>query len=158
MVQFPTLSSASINRLSAQHAANPQRTSTSGKAIMLGKEPERQQEIDAVCAIIRNCARVGIPAAKYNMNLLGVLRTPDTPGRGGSLYSTWECGTRRKIRRDGGRLVSADTSWERITYFLDRVIPVATSTRSVSPATRTTPACRRKVSAGSTAFWELSTA
>ncbi len=89
MVQFPTLSSASIDRLSAQHAANPQRTSTSGKAIMLGKDPERQQEIDAVCAIIRNCAKVGIPAAKYNMNLLGVLRTPDTPGRGGSHYSTW---------------------------------------------------------------------
>ncbi len=127
MVQFPTLSSASIDRLSAQHAANPQRTSTSGKAIMLGKEPERQQEIDAVCAIIRNCARVGIPAAKYNMNLLGVLRTPDTPGRGGSHYSTWRL---REAKEDppltAAGVVSADTAWERITYFLERVVPVAT--------------------------------
>jgi mannonate dehydratase len=32
---------------------------------------------------------VGIPAVKYNLNLLGVLRTADTPGRGGSRYSTW---------------------------------------------------------------------
>jgi mannonate dehydratase len=126
MVQFPTLSSASIDRLSAQHAANPQRTSTSGKAIMLGKDPERQQEIDAVCAIIRNCAKVGIPAAKYNMNLLGVLRTPDTPGRGGSHYSTWRL---RDAKEDppltAAGLVPAETAWERITYFLERVVPVA---------------------------------
>ena len=126
MVQFPTLSSASIDRLSAQHAANPQRTSTSGKAIMLGKDPERQQEIDAVCAIIRNCAKVGIPAAKYNMNLLGVLRTPDTPGRGGSHYSTWRL---RDAKQDppltAAGLVPAETAWERITYFLERVVPVA---------------------------------
>jgi len=127
MVQFPTLSSASIDRLSGQHAANPQRTSTSGKAIMLGKDPERQQEIDAVCAIIRNCGSVGIPAAKYNMNLLGVLRTPDTPGRGGSHYSTWRL---RDAKEDppltAAGVVSADTAWERITYFLERVVPVAT--------------------------------
>ena len=89
MVQFPTLSSASIDRLSRSTRPTRSARRRSGKAIMLGKDPERQQEIDAVCAIIRNCAAVGIPAAKYNMNLLGVLRTPDTPGRGGSHYSTW---------------------------------------------------------------------
>ena len=126
MVQFPTLSSASIDRLSQQHAANPQRAPTHGKAIMLGKDPERQQEIDAVCSIIRNCAAVGIPAAKYNMNLLGVLRTPDTPGRGGSHYSTWRL---RDAKEDppltAAGVVSADTAWERITYFLERVVPVA---------------------------------
>lgn len=126
MVQFPTLSSASIDRLSGQHVVNPQRATTHGKAIMLGKEPERQQEIDAVCAIIRNCAAVGIPAAKYNMNLLGVLRTPDTPGRGGSHYSTWRL---RDAKEDppltAAGAVSADTAWERITYFLERVVPVA---------------------------------
>jgi mannonate dehydratase len=126
MVQFPTLSSASIDRLSQQHAANPTRAATHGKAIMLGKDPERQQEIDAVCAIIRNCAAVGIPAAKYNMNLLGVLRTPDTPGRGGSHYSTWRL---REAKADppltAAGLVPAETAWERITYFLERVVPVA---------------------------------
>ena len=127
MVQFPTLSSASIDRLSRQHAVNPQSSPTLGKAIMLGKDPERQQEIDAVCAIIRNCAAAGIPAAKYNMNLLGVLRTPDTPGRGGSHYSTWRL---QDAKEDppltAAGVVTADTAWERITYFLERVVPVAT--------------------------------
>jgi hypothetical protein len=28
---------------------------------MLAKEPERQQQIDLACAIIRNCAAAGIP-------------------------------------------------------------------------------------------------
>jgi len=89
MIEFPMLSSASIDALSPQHAASPPRAAGAGKGIMLGKEPERQREIDQVCEIIRACARAGIPAAKYNMNLLGVLRTADTPGRGGSRYSTW---------------------------------------------------------------------
>ena len=75
MIEFPTLSSASIDGLSRQHSANPQRAEGDGKGIMLGKEPDRQREIDQVCAIISNCARAGIPAAKYNLNLLGVLRT-----------------------------------------------------------------------------------
>jgi mannonate dehydratase len=126
MVEFPTLSSASIDTRSPQHAANPQRAAGVGKGIMLGKEPERQQEIDQVCEIIRACARVGIPAAKYNMNLLGVLRTSDTPGRGGSRYSTWRLAEAKEDPplTAAGR-VSADLAWERITYFLERVVPVA---------------------------------
>ena len=43
---------------------------------MTGREPERQREIDQACEIIRNCAAAGIPAIKYNFNVLGVLRTP----------------------------------------------------------------------------------
>ena len=52
------------------------------KAIMLGQEPERQQEIDEACEIIANCAAAGIPAVKYNLSLLGVLRTEPTLGPG----------------------------------------------------------------------------
>ena len=64
------------------------------------------------------------PAFKYNLNLLGVLRTDPTPGRGGSRYSTWrlaEAGE-RELTRAG--VVNADEFWERIEYFLDRIIPV----------------------------------
>lgn len=126
MVQFPTLSSASIDRSSLQHAANPLRAASHGKAIMLGTEPERQREIDQVCTIIRNCAAVGIPAAKYNMNLLGVLRTPDTPGRGGSTYSTWKLADAKEDPPlTAAGVVPADAAWERMTYFLERVVPVA---------------------------------
>ena len=57
--------------------------------IMLGKSPERDREIDHICQMIRNAARAGIPAVKYNMTVLGVLRTGSTAGRGGTVYSTF---------------------------------------------------------------------
>jgi mannonate dehydratase len=126
MVQFPTLSSASIDRLTGQHPMNPQGPATRGKAIMLGKDPERERELEQVQSIIRNCARAGIPAVKYNMNLLGVLRTPDTRGRGGSHYSTWRLrDAKEEPPLTAAGVVSADTAWERITWFLERVVPVA---------------------------------
>src|SRR5439155_3084382 len=34
--------------------------------ILLGRSPERDREIDAICDMIRNGARAGIPALKYN--------------------------------------------------------------------------------------------
>ncbi len=49
MVQFPFMSSSHVDRATR-------------KAIMLGQEPERQQEIDEVCEIIKNCANASIPA------------------------------------------------------------------------------------------------
>jgi mannonate dehydratase len=94
-------------------------------AIMLGKSPERDRDIENIQKNIAACAKAGIPAFKYNMSLLGVLRTGTTPGRGGSRYSTWRLADAREdppLTRAGK--VTADMAWERITYFLDRVIPV----------------------------------
>ena len=113
MVQFPFMSSVSLER-------------STRKAIMMAQEPARQGEIDEACEIIRNCAAAGIPAVKYNLNLLGVLRTAPTPGRGGTRYSTWNLTEAREdppLTRAG--VVTADAAWQRITYFLERVVPVA---------------------------------
>src|SRR6185436_15151029 len=52
-------------------------------SIMLGQSPERDRDIERIQNLIRNCAKAGVPAIKYNMSLLGVIRTPRTPGRGG---------------------------------------------------------------------------
>ena len=95
-------------------------------AIMLAQSPERDRDIESLQTMIRNCAQVGIPAIKYNMSILGVLRVGRTPGRGDALYSTWklsEAHPETSLTRAGR--VDADSFWERITYFLDRVIPVA---------------------------------
>lgn len=92
---------------------------------MLGKSPERDRDIEDIQRMIRAFATVGIPAFKYNLTLLGFMRTGWTPGRGGSRYSTWrlaDTNPNAPLTRAG--YVSADMMWERITYFLDRVIPV----------------------------------
>jgi mannonate dehydratase len=95
-------------------------------AIMLAQSPERDRDIEAMQTMIRNCAAAGIPSIKYNMSILGVLRTGRSPGRGDASYSTWrlkEAHPNPPLTRAGA--VNADQAWERITYFLERVIPVA---------------------------------
>jgi|GEM_PF-6682302 len=54
---------------------------------MIGNEPELQRYINET---IESCVAAGIPAIKYSMSILGVLRTERTPGLGGSSYSTWK--------------------------------------------------------------------
>jgi mannonate dehydratase len=112
MIPLP-LSSAYIAR-----AENPN--------IMLGKSPERDREIDQICQMIRNAARAGIPALKYNMSILGVVRTEPVRGRGGSLSRAfaYDKAKQEPPLTEAGP-VNADAYWERITYFLKRVIPVA---------------------------------
>ncbi len=94
--------------------------------IMLGKSPERDREIDDVCQMIRNTSRAGIPTLKYNMTFLGVVRTDSTRGRGGAEYSTFvfDKAKQEPPLTEAGP-VDADRYWERITYFLERVVPVA---------------------------------
>ena len=95
-------------------------------AIVLGESPERDRDIDAVQTMIRNCADVGIPSIKYNMSILGVLRTGRVPGRGDATYSQWSLAKAHPATplTRAGR-VTAERFWERITYFLNRVIPIA---------------------------------
>jgi mannonate dehydratase len=94
--------------------------------IMLGKSPERDREIDDICKMIANSAKAGIPALKYNMSILGVVRTEPTRGRGGAAYSTFVYDKARQepALTEAGP-INDDAYWERITYFLKRVIPVA---------------------------------
>lgn len=94
-------------------------------AIMLGT-PERDKAIDDVCQIIRNLGKAGIPSAKYNMSFLGVVRTAPTPGRGGAMLSTFRYaeGKQEPALTEAGP-ISQDVYWERITYFLKKVVPVA---------------------------------
>lgn len=94
--------------------------------IVLGQSPQRDREIDSICQMIRNSARAGIRALKYNLSILGVVRTEPTPGRGGATYSTFVYDrARQEPALTEAGLVNADQYWERITYFLQRVIPVA---------------------------------
>ena len=95
-------------------------------AIMLGKEPEREQQLDGICQMIRNTGRAGIPSVKYNLTFIGVPRTAPTPGRGGARYSTFVYeGAKQDPPLTAAGPVDADLYWERITYFLKRVVPVA---------------------------------
>jgi mannonate dehydratase len=92
--------------------------------------PHRDREIDSICRLIEMLAEVGIPAAKYNLNIIGIPRTDPEPGRGGSLNSAfrWEKAAQDAPPGMAG-VVSEDENWERIDYFLERVVPVAAANR-----------------------------
>jgi mannonate dehydratase len=98
-------------------------------AIVLG-EAERDREIDGICRLIEDLSAMGIGAAKYNFNLLGIPRTTSERGRGGAILSTW-----RADRAEDGEVltragqVSTEQMWERIAYFLERVVPVAEASK-----------------------------
>ena len=112
MVPLP-LSSSEISR-----SENP--------AILLAKDPDRDRQIDEICQMIRNTARAGIPSVKYNLTLIGIPRSAPTRGRGGARYSTFVyADAKQDPPLTVAGPVDADTYWERITYFLTRVVPVA---------------------------------
>jgi mannonate dehydratase len=88
--------------------------------------PERDRNIDEICQQIRNIAKAGIFQTKYNFTIVGIPRSGTTKGRGPSRYSEFILANdkNKDTPTIAGR-VDADTYWERITYFLERVVPVA---------------------------------
>lgn len=98
--------------------------------ILLGQEPERQRELDSICGLIERLAAAGIPAAKYNLTLIGIPRTEREPGRGGSRNAAfrWSRADRNAPPGKAG-IVSEEMYWERIDYFLAAVVPVASAAK-----------------------------
>jgi mannonate dehydratase len=96
-------------------------------AIMLAQSPERDRDIEAFQNHIKTCAATGIRTLKYNMSILGVVRSGEVPGRGDTMYNKWnyaEAAAKNPPLTRAG-VVNADAFWERIDYFLSRVVPVA---------------------------------
>jgi mannonate dehydratase len=96
--------------------------------ILLGKSPERDREIDSICRLLERLAQAGIPAVKYNLNIIGIPRTPREPGRGGSRNAAFRWSRADQAAAPGiAGVVDEDDNWARIEYFLARVVPVATA-------------------------------
>ncbi|MBN1402387.1 MAG: mannonate dehydratase [Anaerolineae bacterium] len=93
--------------------------------IMLGT-PERDSDIEKVCKSIEAAAKAGIPLLNYNLAILPVVRTPyRTPGRGGVTYSHFDYEELKDDPPLPYAPVTAEQAWERIAYFVERVIPFA---------------------------------
>ena len=110
------LSSAGIDRVATPN-------------IMLGKSPERDREIEMIQQMIEVAAKTDVRLLLYNTTIHPVVRTGRTtdPKRGNAQYSTWnyeEAMSRNEPLTIAGE-VSIDEIYERITYLLDRILPVA---------------------------------
>ncbi len=95
-------------------------------SIMLGT-PQRDRDIEQVCRCIEAAGKAGIPSLMYDLTALPVARDPARAmGRGGtSTQFDYEKLMREPPDPLSTGPISAEQAWERIEYFLKRVIPVA---------------------------------
>lgn len=94
--------------------------------ITLPKGPERDREIETIIANIRKSAQIGVKIITYHWELIPFRRNARADGRGGTSYVCFKLEDDWKSLPAGtsGR-VTQDEYWDRITHFLERIIPVA---------------------------------
>ena len=95
------------------------------RSITLAQDPRRDKDLDAVCEMIENAAAAGLRGLNYNFCILNHQRTESTLGRGGSRYSTFDFSKYDNDARSEAGEVTREEAFDRIAYFLERVIPVA---------------------------------
>ncbi len=93
--------------------------------IQLRKGPERDRRLDNIMGNIEKASKIGVKVITHHWTVIPIRRNEQRPGRGGSTYAAFKLEDDWKQLPVGkaGR-VSSDDYWERITYFLEHVIPV----------------------------------
>jgi len=89
--------------------------------------PGRDEEIDAVCDLIRNMGSLEIPVwCDEWMPVFNWLRTSKTiPSRGGALATGYDHDLMRNAPMTEYGVVTEEQLWDNLKYFLERVVPVA---------------------------------
>jgi len=89
--------------------------------------PGRDEEIAAICTLIENMGRLGIPVWCYEwMTDFNWLRTnTHTLSRGGSIVTSFDADLLRDAPPTDNGPISEDELWTNLEYFLRKVIPVA---------------------------------
>jgi len=87
----------------------------------------REEEIEIVCAFLRNMGKAGIPVwCSAWMPILSVLRTSYAiPSRGGARVSGYDHDQLRDEPLTEYGLVEEEQQWENLRHFLQQVVPVA---------------------------------
>eukprot|EP01051_Picozoa_sp_SAG22_P008274 SAG22_NODE_621_length_8504_cov_3.476859_3_plen_376_part_00 len=112
-------------------ALKPGDTGGCPRSIKLGLQtPERDDDIGLFCRAIENAGAAGLRGICWHFCVLENQRSPDTPGRGGSLTSSLYAGdydndTLCEAAVLNGGYVTRDEVFERMAYLLERIVPVA---------------------------------
>ena len=105
----------------------PQGVGTQHWNVRLGR-PERHQEVEAVCRTLEILGEEGIPVVEYVFNLAATWGSDRGPtARGGAVTRQFDYEQVRSARLEAAWSASAEQVWQRITYFLEHVVPVAES-------------------------------
>jgi len=94
--------------------------------IALPKGSERDRAIETILGNIEKASKAGVKVLTYHWTVIPIRRNRQTTGRGNVTYAgfrlepDWQSLPVGKAGR-----VTADDYWERITYFLQKAVPVA---------------------------------
>ena len=91
-----------------------------------GRDAKFEQWKDA----LRAMAAAGVPTLGYNFKPIGNFRTTSAVGRGGARYSTFDYEEWQRTEpewgpRFGHKQIDEEGMWENISWFLERILPVA---------------------------------
>ena len=88
---------------------------------------DRDEHIGHFCQLIENMGKLNIPIMCHNwMAGIGWLRTAfDVPARGGAMVTGYDNDVNEALGPTGFGEVTEEQLWERMEYFLKRVVPVA---------------------------------
>jgi len=92
--------------------------------IMLRPGPERDRRLEVIVGNIEKASLVGVKIITHHWTLIPIRRNERRPGRGGSTYAAFRLEDNwRDLPVGKAGKVSSDDYWERIAYFLQKVIP-----------------------------------
>jgi mannonate dehydratase len=93
--------------------------------IRLPKGSERDRKLDVIIGNIQKASQAGVKVITHHWTVIPIRRNSHVPGRGGVTYAAFELEENwRDLPVGRAGRVSSDDYWERITYFLQKVIPV----------------------------------
>jgi mannonate dehydratase len=93
--------------------------------IILRNGAERDRRLDTIMRNIQKASQVGVKVITHHWTVIPIRRNAQVKGRGGVTYAAFKLEENWKDLPVGqAGKVSSDDYWERIAYFLHKVIPV----------------------------------
>lgn len=92
--------------------------------IKLRDGPKRDRRLENIVGNIEKASKIGVTVITHHWTVIPIRRNTTRPGRGGSTYPAFKLEDNWKgLPMESAGRVDHDDYWERITYFLERVIP-----------------------------------
>jgi mannonate dehydratase len=93
--------------------------------IILKQKSDQDKKIDQISENIRKAAQVDVHLISQHWTMIPIRRNGTAPGRGGAVYTTFKLENDWKSLPEGvAGHVGYNEYWERIEYFLKKIIPV----------------------------------
>jgi mannonate dehydratase len=93
--------------------------------IVLKDKSDQDKKIDQICDNVRKAAQVDVHIISQHWTMIPIRRNGTAPGRGGSTYESFKLEDDwKKLPVGMAGIVSFNEYWDRIEYFLKKIIPV----------------------------------